>query len=110
MESVSGNNQAGGKPAVKNSSLILFGLLLGSGCKNMDTPGGLQEPRPPVAEKIPKVDFVHGLRREDDYFWLREKTNRAVLAYLEAENRYTDARMESTGAFQATLYHEMVGA
>ncbi len=75
----------------------------------MNTPGRLSEPRPPVAEQLPKVDVVHGMRRGDDYFWLREKTNRAVLAYLEAENSYTDARMKSTQAIQAALYREMVG-
>src|SRR5207245_10785282 len=77
--------------------------------KNRNRPRGLQEPRTPVAEKMPKVDVVHGMRGGDDYFWLREKTSRAVLAYLEAENTYTDARMKSTKAFQATLYREIVG-
>src|SRR5262245_38614886 len=44
---------------------------------------------PPVARQIPKVDTLHGEVRVDDYFWLREKTNPEVTAYLEAENAYT---------------------
>ena len=63
---------------------------------------------PPVAPKIPKVDSVHGERRQDDYFWLREKDHAEVLAYLRAENAYTDAVMQPTEAFQTALYDEML--
>jgi oligopeptidase B len=45
----------------------------------------------------------------DNYFWLREKTNPEVRAYLEAENAYTDAVMKPTEGFQTKLYGEMVG-
>ena len=31
-----------------------------------------------------------GDRRVDDYFWLRDKSDPEVIAYLEAENRYTE--------------------
>jgi oligopeptidase B len=65
-------------------------------------------PQPPVAQKIPKVDVVHGDRRVDNYFWLREKSNPEVKAYLEAENAYTDAVMKPTEGLQEALYREMV--
>jgi protease II len=64
---------------------------------------------PPVARKAPKVDIYHGDRRVDDYFWMREKTNPEVTAYLEAENAYTEAMMAPTQAFQEALYQEMLG-
>ena len=41
---------------------------------------------------------LHGETRIDDYFWLREKANPEVAAYLEAENAYTDAVMKPTEA------------
>ena len=63
---------------------------------------------PPVARKVPKVDVVHGDRREDDYFWLREKTNPEVAAYLDAENGYTDAVTKHTQELQERLYREML--
>ena len=63
---------------------------------------------PPVANKVPKVDEVHGDRRVDDYFWLRDKKNPDVAAYLEAENAYTDAVMEPSVPFQDALYKEML--
>ncbi|HEV7500665.1 MAG TPA: prolyl oligopeptidase family serine peptidase, partial [Vicinamibacteria bacterium] len=65
-------------------------------------------PRPPVARKQPKVDVVHGERREDDYFWMREKVHPDVAAYLEAENAYTEAVLAPTKAFQGALYDEML--
>src|SRR5205823_14742201 len=43
-------------------------------------------PSPPTARKQTRVDVVHGDRREDDYFWMREKSNPEVASYLEAEN------------------------
>ncbi len=64
---------------------------------------------PPVAAKKPKTMTLHGDTRVDNYFWLREKTNPEVIAYLEAENAYTKARMAHTEALQKTLYKEMLG-
>jgi oligopeptidase B len=65
-------------------------------------------PHPPVAPKIPKVDTLHGDIRQDDYFWLREKDNPDVLAYLRAENAHTDEVLGGTKAFQEVLYEEML--
>jgi len=62
-----------------------------------------------VARQIPKVDTLHGEVRVDDYFWLREKTNPEVTAYLEAENAYTTQQMKHTEALQDKLYQEMLG-
>jgi oligopeptidase B len=64
---------------------------------------------PPVAKKVPKTDTVHGERLVDEYFWLRDKANPDVAAYLEAENAYTDAVMAKTAPFQEALYKEMLG-
>ena len=66
-------------------------------------------PAPPVAKKVPHVTEVNGHKLVDNYFWLRDKPNPEVRAYLEAENAYTDAVMKPTGAFQQKLYTEMVG-
>ena len=63
---------------------------------------------PPVARKVPKVDIVHGDRRQDDYHWLRQKDDPEVLAHLRAENAYTDAVMKPTQALQDALYAEML--
>ena len=75
------------------------------------TPADLETgaPRPPVARRLPRVDELHGDRRVDDYFWLRNRNDPAVAAYLEAENAYTDAVLKPTEAFQDALYREMLG-
>ena len=66
-------------------------------------------PAPPVAKKVPKVTEIHGRKLVDNYFWLRDKTNPEVKAYLEAENAYTDAVMRPTEPLQRKLYDEMLG-
>lgn len=63
---------------------------------------------PPVAEKHPHVHSLHGDRRIDNYFWLRDRHNPTVIAYLEAENTYTSAMMRHTESLQAALYDEML--
>ncbi|HMA02447.1 MAG TPA: S9 family peptidase, partial [Gemmatimonadaceae bacterium] len=68
-----------------------------------------QQPKPPVAERIARIDTLHGDVRTDNYFWLREKTNPRVLAYLDSENAYTAAAMRHTEALQDKLYREMLG-
>jgi oligopeptidase B len=64
---------------------------------------------PPVARRIPKQDVVHGETRLDEYFWLRDRADPEVAAYLEAENAYADAVMAPTRALQEALYAEMLG-
>lgn len=64
---------------------------------------------PPVAKKIAQKTTIHDQTRQDDYFWLREKENPEVIAYLEAENVYTEAMTEHLKPLQETLYKEMIG-
>jgi oligopeptidase B len=64
---------------------------------------------PPTAKKIAKVDTIHGDVRVDNYFWLRDKENPEVVAYLEAENRYTEAMTKDIDGFRQTLYKEIIG-
>jgi len=64
---------------------------------------------PPLARREPVETVLHSDRRVDHYAWLRQKENPEVLAYLEAENAYTDAILRPTETFQETLYQEMLG-
>ncbi len=65
-------------------------------------------PKPPVAKIVPHETEVNGHKMVDNYFWLRDKPNPEVRAYLEAENVYTDAVMKPTEPFQKKLYDEML--
>ena len=62
----------------------------------------------PIAEKRPHVLSMHGDRRVDDYYWLRDRDDPQVIAYLEAENAHTAAMMQHTEALQTALYDEML--
>ena len=64
--------------------------------------------QPPSTEKKPKITEINGDRLIDNYFWLREKTNPAVIAHLEAENAYAAAVMKPTEALQDKLYNEIL--
>jgi len=46
---------------------------------------------PPVARRVPKTTEINGHKLVDDYFWLRDKSNPDVKAYLEAD-RQEEAR------------------
>ena len=61
-----------------------------------------------MTEKKPKTTNIHGTTLVDDYFWLREKTNPAVLAHLQAEETYTQQVMKPTEPLQEKLYKEML--
>jgi oligopeptidase B len=65
-------------------------------------------PAPPVAKKVPKTTEINGRELVDNYFWLRDKQNPDVAAYLQAENAYTDAIMKPTEGLQKKLYDEML--
>ena len=66
-------------------------------------------PQPPIARRHPVEHVIHGDRRIDDYAWLRDKNDPAVVAYLNAENAYTDAILRDTEPFQEKLYQEILG-
>ena len=65
--------------------------------------------QPPVAPKIPHALTLHGETLEDDYFWLRDKSDPQVTAYLVAENAFAETALQGTGPLQERLYKEMLG-
>ncbi len=67
------------------------------------------EVTPPVAKVVPHELEMHGHVRIDNYYWLRERENPEVIAYLEAENAYTEAVMAHTAGLQEALFDEIVG-
>ena len=65
--------------------------------------------KPPEAEKILKALSIHDHTRIDNYYWLNERQNPKVMAYLESENAYRDAVMKPAEKLQKTLYREITG-
>lgn len=64
---------------------------------------------PPRAEHRPVVHEVHGDRRVDEFAWLRDRDDPAVIAHLEAENAYCEAVMAGTAELREDLYQEICG-
>jgi oligopeptidase B len=62
---------------------------------------------PPVAAKKPQTFELHGDKRTDDYFWIREKTDPEVMKLLEAENAYTQSVLAPLQPLQDKLFEEM---
>ncbi|MFZ0808236.1 MAG: oligopeptidase B, partial [Candidatus Sulfotelmatobacter sp.] len=87
---------------------IPLGLLLLTSVFLFTAADNSSLPKPPVAKVVPHVTEVNGRKLVDNYFWLRDKPNPEVRAYLEAENAYTDAVMKPTLGFQEKLYGEML--
>jgi len=65
--------------------------------------------QPPTAKKVAKELTIHGDTRIDNYYWLNEREDPEVIAYLEAENEYKDKMLEHTKEFQEKLFEEMKG-
>ena len=87
---------------------LFFCVLSFASSVSAQTDGAAVAPQPPMTEKKPKTTNIHGVTLVDDYFWLREKTNPAVMAHLQAENDYADSLMKGTSQLQEKLYNEML--
>jgi oligopeptidase B len=64
---------------------------------------------PPRAKQIPKEITTHNHTRIDKYYWLNQRENPEVIAYLEQENAYTEQGLAHTKKFQEKLFNEIKG-
>ncbi|MCF6132257.1 S9 family peptidase [Flavobacterium wongokense] len=64
-------------------------------------------PKSPVAKIIPHFLEKHGHVRTDNYYWLNERENPEVIAYLNQENDYYKKSTAHTKDFQKDLFEEM---
>jgi len=69
----------------------------------------VSEPRPPFAPARPTRLVHEGDERNDPWFWLRERDDPEVLAYLESENRYTRDALAHLAPLRAELFDQIVG-
>lgn len=69
----------------------------------------LAVPEAPAAKIEIERAEIHGVVREDPYAWLERREDPEVIAYLEAENAYTESVMADTEDLRERLYREMRG-
>ncbi|MFI5489515.1 S9 family peptidase [Micromonospora echinaurantiaca] len=60
----------------------------------------------PVAKRVPTERTHHGDTVLDEYAWLARKDDPATIAYLTAENAYTEARTAHLAGLRAELFEE----
>ncbi len=60
-----------------------------------------------MVRKIPTPIEKDGHTRIDDYYWLRERDNPEVLAFLQAENEYAEKELAHTKPLEEKLFHEI---
>jgi len=89
-------------PKVLAAVLLLAALAVTSCAGPAAGPGD-----PPRAEARPHELETHGDVRVDEYYWLREREDPDVIAYLEAENAYVDAALAHTEALQESVFAEI---
>ncbi|MFN8413418.1 MAG: S9 family peptidase [Anaerolineales bacterium] len=63
----------------------------------------------PIAPKRPHYLTQHGITRNDEYYWMRERENPEVVEYLKAENDYLEEVTGHTQSLRAELFEEMKG-
>ena len=91
---------------------ILVLLIFSMVCCNKNIPSGKLKsqkdyPSPPVALIDPDTLQEYGGVRIDNYSWMKDRSNPAVMSYLKAENAYCDTVMAHTKELQELLYQEM---
>src|SRR5436190_18868358 len=69
----------------------------------------MARPTPPRAPRRPHVLRNHGDERVDEWYWLRERDDPAVIAYLEAENAYAEAVLAPAAELRDRIYGEIRG-
>jgi oligopeptidase B len=68
--------------------------------KNRSTEG-------PIAPARPQEHLLHGHRRIDEYEWLQDPKDPAVLEHLKAENEHAERMMRGSVKLQNKLYKEI---
>ncbi|HSF99028.1 MAG TPA: S9 family peptidase [Ornithinibacter sp.] len=67
----------------------------------------MPSPTPPIPLRRPHVREHHGDSFEDPFGWMSDLEDPALLAHLEAENGYADARTEHLAALRGQLFEEI---
>jgi oligopeptidase B len=62
---------------------------------------------PPVARQVPSKRTHHGDTVIDEYAWLADKDDPETIAYLKAENAYTDALTGGLTPLRETIFGEI---
>ena len=79
-------------------------MVLDSGTGTISNLDGVAAP---IAKTVPAQRVHHGDVFVDEYEWLRDKEDPEVIAYLEAENTYTEAQTGHLAKLRDTIFDEI---
>ncbi len=66
-----------------------------------------ETPRPPIAKRVPTERTHHGDTVVDPYAWLTDKDDPETIAYLTAENEFTDAVTAHLAGLREKIFTEI---
>lgn len=67
----------------------------------------MSQPQPPLAERRDHTLEKHGHTRIDPYYWLNQREDPKVIAYLNAENAYTEAQSAAWKPLADKVFEEI---
>jgi oligopeptidase B len=70
---------------------------------------GCGQPNRVETKKVPKEFVEFGHKRVDDYYWLNNPKDSAVIQHLRDENANTEAMLKHNESLQKRIYDELVG-
>jgi oligopeptidase B len=73
----------------------------------VQTPASTSAPTPPIARQVPTERTHHGDTVVDPYAWLTDGKDPEVIAYLEAENSYTEALTGGLSGLRSDIFDEI---
>jgi len=74
-----------------------------------DTPDAAPASAAPDVGQRDHVMTQHGHTRNDEYYWIRDREDPAMLAYLEAENAYAGEFFDPLADLQNSIFEEIIG-
>jgi oligopeptidase B len=93
--------------AFTSVSFLLFFLLPGV-VMEVSHVANAQDPDAPRPAEVPQELVMHGHKRIDEFYWLRERENPDVTSYLNQENEYTREKLADVAELQEKLFEETV--
>lgn len=92
---------------IRNIYLISFAAMIAACSQEKENRN--MNVKPPVAKLIAKELVEHGDKRLDNYYWMNNREDTAVINYLKAENTYREKMTAHTKDFENKLFEEMKG-
>ncbi len=90
-----------------NLFIIALCLIFATSCNKKKESKMTQNIAPPIAEVKDSILEKHGDKRNDPYYWLKDRENPKVIDYLNKENEYYEAITAHTKPLQKDLFEEM---